>query len=933
MNAYDTRHEQAIYCLEHGIRDFAGLPIPFYTTRGNHDCNGKQRDSKGRRDNTQIITDHEYYQICSPLSPNNPLCDSTGIVVDPVRPEGNYYYRDFPRQRFRLIVLNDYDIDSLEYYGYHGPQMKWLAEHALDFTDKPDPTDWCFIIMGHGFGFNMFAKPISRLLHAYTNGQDFEDENRGYTYHCQYDKMPRAKLVALLGGHNHEDLYDCPDGYNILHINRGFATGGEVGVPEEEICFDHFYLNTREKTLYEHRIGRGRDHLFRYDPGELIDPMPTFPEAMGMGGFTHGGAKGKVYWVTNLNDDGEGSFRWAVSQPGNRMVCFKVSGTIQLKSPIVITHDSLSICGHSSPGQGIALRGQSVRIEASDVIVRYLHLRSCPLSDGDFGQTNLMIDHLSCSFSADPAISIRRAQNVTVQNCLISHTQGDALVAGGYMSTYYHNCITSCPNAICFPSNEGENRWIHIYRNTIDNWRDHAMYGGGRGGEITIEENYLRPGPATRNTQLLTVSPDGTGRYYTNNNGYFGREYIRNQWGLVDDHLGMPYDPDPNEVDLALREKMNPVARPLPGRFDTTCLVIAAFHYRALFTRPTKNLTWRETLLWVGCSIERDSYDRQLIEHLRNGEVMGSEDGLFTDVKALGGYPRIKPLRHEPRYKVLADWLDSRSRAEKSIVILYDNDIFGDFSNYPLLAGYRDAIHSDTCHVAIVSTGNFLQDYNDKITGRPDLHSPSEVTTLQAMALTGYDAVGLGCQELSHPAAELEKTLKPAFHCVTNCNILKSEQHRRMFKPYILYTYGNRKVAYIGVAPKDAKDSPEYLVSITQESINKARQEGADYVILLSCLGDKGETKMPLSVQTFVSKIKDVDVVLDGYPSNKIASQELTDKVGHRVILSRPGRGFHSIGQLIIAPDGLITTELVPLEKLRFKSRRITQLFDQLTAQ
>ena len=82
MNAYDTNHKQAIFCLERGRQDFAGIGIPFYATKGNHDCNGKQRTPDGRRDGTQIVTDHEYFQLFSPLSPTNPLADSTDIVYD-----------------------------------------------------------------------------------------------------------------------------------------------------------------------------------------------------------------------------------------------------------------------------------------------------------------------------------------------------------------------------------------------------------------------------------------------------------------------------------------------------------------------------------------------------------------------------------------------------------------------------------------------------------------------------------------------------------------------------------------------------------------------------------------------------------------------------------------------------------------------------------
>ena len=56
--------------------------------------------------------------------------------------------------------------------------------------------------------------------------------------------------------------------------------------------------------------------------------IPSFPGAEGGGMYSFGGRNGKVITVTNLNDDGEGSFRWACERGGARIIVFNVSGVI-----------------------------------------------------------------------------------------------------------------------------------------------------------------------------------------------------------------------------------------------------------------------------------------------------------------------------------------------------------------------------------------------------------------------------------------------------------------------------------------------------------------------------------------------------------------------------------------------------------------------------
>src|SRR5215471_3743840 len=64
--------------------------------------------------------------------------------------------------------------------------------------------------------------------------------------------------------------------------------------------------------------------------------VAAFPGAEGFGATTPGGRGGRVIAVTNLNDDGPGSFRAACDAEGPRIVIFRVSGLISLTKKLVI---------------------------------------------------------------------------------------------------------------------------------------------------------------------------------------------------------------------------------------------------------------------------------------------------------------------------------------------------------------------------------------------------------------------------------------------------------------------------------------------------------------------------------------------------------------------------------------------------------------------
>lgn len=72
--------------------------------------------------------------------------------------------------------------------------------------------------------------------------------------------------------------------------------------------------------------------------------IAAFPGAEGAGKYTTGGAGGKVYIVTSLEDNSNpGTLRHAIEQQGKRTVVFAVGGIIKLNKQLVIKNDDITI--------------------------------------------------------------------------------------------------------------------------------------------------------------------------------------------------------------------------------------------------------------------------------------------------------------------------------------------------------------------------------------------------------------------------------------------------------------------------------------------------------------------------------------------------------------------------------------------------------------
>ena len=193
--------------------------------------------------------------------------------------------------------------------------------------------------------------------------------------------------------------------------------------------------------------------------GAGAEPL-AFPEALGFGAQVTGGRGGSVYHVTNLNDDGAGSFRDAVSQ-GNRIVVFDVGGIINIKTAVSIK-SNITIAGQTAPGEGIAIHGGKLSTgKQSNIIIRYLRIRpgENTASEKDdalnlYDAKNVIVDHCSVelapwnNFGGSSDNASYRVTGITVQNSLIANPIGQQFGAhiesvDGTWAWYYNAFVNT----------------------------------------------------------------------------------------------------------------------------------------------------------------------------------------------------------------------------------------------------------------------------------------------------------------------------------------------------------------------------------------------------------------------------------------------------------------------------------------------------------
>lgn len=278
---------------------------------------------------------------------------------------------------------------------------------------------------------------------------------------------------------------------------------------------------------------------------------------------------------------------------------------------------------------------------------------------------------------------------------------------------------------------------------------------------------------------------------------------------------------------------------------------------------------------------------------------------------------------------------------QRNIVLLFDNDVHGHVEGYVKMSALHGLTYTDeTPYVSLISLGDFSQGGIFCATSKG-----IGITTLMNKA--GYDLVIPGNHEFDYGIAQLDSMVKNLNAEVICCNFEDLVNHRPYFSPSTIRTFGNVRIGFVGmVAPlTETSDSPKSYYNqqgekiysfhsgdftrVVQSEVNKLREQGVDYVIALSHLGDNhlvNDNSISL-----INHTHGIDILLDAHAHSFLPNSKVANIEGDSVLLLSTGAHFDYMGKLTITPQGQFIPEMIPTKEYNHEDSSISLTIDSLS--
>ena len=404
---------------------------------------------------------------------------------------------------------------------------------------------------------------------------------------------------------------------------------------------------------------------------EIHEPPMEF---YGWGAQSVGGQGGRVIKVTNLNANGEGSFRAALEAEGPRIIVFEVGGVIDLeKKQIKVKNPYVTIAGQTAPSPGITVIRGGITFDTHDIIMQHIFFRmgdaGAEIGEGyepeistsaNGNAYNIIVDHCSVAWGVDENLSVSGkrgygpefgSRNITFSYNFISEGLAYSVHKKQTMNHSMGTLVMDdCTNVAIignfYAHNYERNPWFKgnssgvVINNLIydpgawsirlswipKEWKDLEEKPGTP--IVSIVGNYEKEGPSTEVVAMV------------------GSNYPENEeQGYLEDNIIVKID------------------GVTPGRITDPSIPITVLDEKPIWIDydpiPAADVP-EYVLKYAGARpAERDAVDLRLIEEFYNGtgKIINSQN-------EVGGYPVV-----EPTYRALdvpetgiEEWLESYTR-------------------------------------------------------------------------------------------------------------------------------------------------------------------------------------------------------------------------------------------------------------------------------
>ena len=263
--------------------------------RGNHDSNGYPNERLPKAEIYNRIFRSQHTMV--------------GFVENADDPYGCYGYMDFDNAKIRLIVVNTSDNDDfgtatpeqsthtapmINSHNVGAKQLQWIADEALNFSDKENVNEWGIIFISHvplynsnswynshtyvddnGKSWDCNLINLVSLVTAYRNKIAFTAANNGETVNKDFSAITEtADIIGFFSGHTHAltnisyngfNFISCPNANGGANVSSDGATYiksnvGSVG----ETALSVISVDRTNKKIHAFCYGAGCDREFTY---------------------------------------------------------------------------------------------------------------------------------------------------------------------------------------------------------------------------------------------------------------------------------------------------------------------------------------------------------------------------------------------------------------------------------------------------------------------------------------------------------------------------------------------------------------------------------------------------------------------------------------------------------------------------------------------